>query len=66
MPYRIVVDTEACEGYAKCVEHAADVFKLGDDLPVTLLSDRPGDGVRERMEKAVKSCPRAALKIVDE
>lgn len=61
---RIRVDDEICEGNAICQKVAPEVFTVGDDDRAHLLIERPGEALRDKVEQAVRRCPRQALAIV--
>jgi ferredoxin len=63
---RVIVDQDLCEGNAVCERVAPEVFKVGDDDKSRVLLERPGDDLRAKAELAVKRCPRAAIRIVEE
>jgi ferredoxin len=63
---RVVVDRERCEGYARCVESAPNVFELGDDGQSRPRLERPGEELRAAVERAVRRCPRQAIRIVED
>lgn len=63
---RVIVDPDLCEGNAVCERHAPEVFKVGDDDKAQVLLEHPGEALREKVELAVKRCPRAALRLVDD
>lgn len=62
---KVIVDRDLCEGNAVCVGIAPEVFELGDDDVVRILIENPDESLRGKVEEAVRSCPRQALKIVD-
>jgi len=58
---RVVVDLELCEGNAVCSSVAPEVFVVGDDdLARVKLAPVP-EGLRAKVEVAVRRCPRQAL-----
>jgi ferredoxin len=59
---RVVVDLDLCEGNARCVESAPEVFELRDDQ-ARLLIEHPGERLRGKVEQAVRLCPRQAISI---
>jgi ferredoxin len=64
---RIVVNRELCEGNARCVGVAPEVFRLDDELDtVQLLIERPAAALRDKLETAAALCPRQALTLVDD
>jgi ferredoxin len=62
----VIVDQDLCEGNALCERHAPEVFRVGDDDKTHVLLERPGEELRAKVELAVKRCPRAAIKLVEE
>src|SRR5262249_13278874 len=63
---RVIVDQDLCEGNTVCERHAPEVFKVGDDDKSQVLVEHAGEGLRAKVELAVKRCPRAAIKLVEE
>jgi ferredoxin len=63
---RVIVDQDLCEGNAVCEHHAPQVFKVGEDDKSQVLIERPGEELRAKVELAVKRCPRAAIKLVED
>ena len=60
---KVVIDHTLCEGHAKCMENAPEVFEVrDDDYSYALLDEIPED-LRAKVERAVESCPRAAIRI---
>lgn len=62
---RVVVDENLCEGNARCVVSAPEVFALQDDQAHVLI-EQPGDDLRGKVEQAVRLCPRRAIAIVED
>ncbi len=57
---RLVVDLNKCQGYAQCVPLAPQVFKLhGEEALV--YDPNPDDTQRQRVLRAVASCPVQAI-----
>ena len=63
---KVKVDFDLCESNALCEAIAPDIFELDDDDFLQLLDDEVTDENRDRVERAVASCPRAAISIVEE
>ncbi len=63
---RVEADYDLCESNALCEAVAPDVFRLDDDDFLQIDDPTVTDENRPRVEQAVASCPKAALKIVDE
>jgi len=58
---KVLVNADMCEGHAKCQQAAPEVFKLGpDDVSIVLLDDVPED-LKEKVDRAIRLCPRQAI-----
>jgi ferredoxin len=62
---RVEVDFDACEANALCEAMAPDVFFVDDDDNLQVEDPTVTDDNRSRVERAVASCPKSALRIVD-
>jgi ferredoxin len=62
---KVVVDFDLCESNAVCMGIAPEVFEVREDDFLYILDENPPDALRPKMEEAVASCPRAAIKLVD-
>ncbi|MCP4007834.1 MAG: ferredoxin [bacterium] len=60
---KIVVDYDLCEANAVCEGQAPEIFKVDEEDCLHLLEESPGDDKREKIESAVRLCPRQALSI---
>lgn len=60
---KIVVDWERCEANAVCMRAAPEVFRVDDDDRLHLLVTDVPPELRAKVEKAVSTCPRAALSL---
>ena len=60
---RVVVDRTLCESNAVCARLVPEVFTVDDDDQLQIKQDRPPDALRERVEHAVRRCPKLALSI---
>ena len=47
------------------MEAAPEVFKLHDDDTLEVLNENPSPELRAKLEKAVRLCPKQAIKLVD-
>jgi ferredoxin len=62
---RVEVNHDVCEGHGKCVMTAPEVFELrDDDLSYVLVDDVPED-LKTKVERAIRLCPRAAIRWVN-
>lgn len=64
MPYRIVVNREACQSNAECVSLAPTVFGL-DDEELCVVVD-PEGARSKRILDAARACPVDAITLIDE
>jgi ferredoxin len=62
---RVVVDFDLCESNAVCMEVAPEVFEVRDDDFLYILNETPPEELRAKVENAVRSCPRQAIKLED-
>ena len=58
-----VVDHALCEGHARCEETAPQVFQVDDDDKSQVLVDILPEELRDRVEVAVRVCPRQAISL---
>jgi ferredoxin len=60
----VEVDTDACDGYARCTEVAPDVFAINSDTDlVRILVEEVPDVYKGRVIAAVEKCPKRALRV---
>lgn len=62
---RVTVDWQLCESNGFCTELAPEVLELRDDDNLYVLVEEPDESQRPKLEQAVRSCPRQALRVVD-
>ena len=63
---RIVVDYDLCESNAICMGIAPEVFEVRDDDFLYLLTETPGEELREKIEESVRRCPKQAITIAED
>ena len=63
---KVVVDFDLCESNALCESIAPETFELDDDDFLQILDDRVTEANRPALERAVASCPRAAISLVED
>ena len=63
---RIVVDFDLCQSHALCTQAAPEVFEVDGQGYLNVKLERPGEPLRERVEKAARECPTMAIAIVEE
>jgi ferredoxin len=62
---KIIVDWDRCEANAVCMRAAPEVFRVDEDDKLHVLVDEVPADLRAKVEKAVRSCPKAALSLVE-
>ena len=60
---KIVVDYDSCESNGRCMRAAPKVFKVDEDGNLEILDDSPPEGMRAEVERAVRLCPKQAIKL---
>ena len=61
--YKVIVDPNVCDLHGICVEAAPEVFEMGDDGVLRVLNETPGEGLRAKVDEAVRGCPTGAISI---
>jgi ferredoxin len=62
MSFRVVADTDVCQGHQLCQGEAPTVFGFDADADVVvLLEETPDESLRAEVSQAVKYCPAFAL-----
>jgi len=62
---KIVVDHGRCDAHGNCVGACPEVFYLDDNDDLHVLNEHPHEELREKVEAAVRLCPKAALSVTD-
>jgi ferredoxin len=62
---RVQVDRDLCESNGMCVQVAPTVFTLDDDDELHILQEEPEEALRDRVEDAVRRCPKQALSLAE-
>jgi ferredoxin len=52
-----------CDLHGLCVEAAPEVFEIGDDGALHVLNETPPEGLRAKVDAAVRGCPTGAISI---
>jgi ferredoxin len=60
---RVEVDHDACEANAVCAGLVPEVFAVDDDDQLHILVDEVPGQLTEGVRHAVRSCPKAALRL---
>jgi ferredoxin len=63
---RVVVDRTLCESNAVCARLVPEIFAIDDDDRLQIKQEKPPPALRERVEHAVRRCPKLALSIVQD
>lgn len=63
---KVKVDFDLCESNALCEAIAPETFRLDDNDYLEVLDEDVTDENRADIERAVASCPRSAISIVEE
>ena len=67
MSFRVVADTDVCQGHQLCQGEAPTVFGFDADADVVVLLDEtPDESLRAEVSQAVKYCPAFALSIEED
>ncbi|PEQ13597.1 hypothetical protein B2G71_04500 [Novosphingobium sp. PC22D] len=61
----LVVDRGLCDVNGLCVEHAPDHLRIDEDEELEIIRAEVREDEREAVARAVASCPKAALKVLD-
>jgi sterol 14-demethylase len=64
-PFRIVVDTDLCQGHAVCTGEAPELFELAENGEVRVLEEAPRRELRRKAEQAARYCPNQVIRIED-
>ena len=62
---RVIVDYDLCESNALCMAAAPEVFEVREDDFLYVLQEEPPEELREKVEAAVRACPKAAITVID-
>ena len=60
---KVVVNLNVCDLHGLCVEAAPEVFQIGDDGALHVLEETPPEGLRAKVNAAVRECPTGAISI---
>jgi ferredoxin len=64
MALKVLIDLEACQGYACCMMEMPTMFDLDEATgKAFLLDENPSDDQRADAERAVRACPARAIKL---
>ena len=60
---KVAVDTQLCQGHARCVTICPDVFDMDDLGNVVVIDDEPPVDLADDVDEAVWACPESAIRI---
>jgi len=60
---KVVVNRSLCDGNGNCAAAAPEIFALDDDDQLEVLRESFGEELRDKVEAAVRSCPKNALSL---
>lgn len=63
---KVEVNHDKCEGHGKCEQAAPEVFELRDDDLSYVLVDEVPPEQKEKVDRAIRLCPRQAISWVEE
>jgi len=63
---KVQVDYDLCESNGLCEALAPETFELDADDALQVLDDRVTDTNVDLLERAVASCPKSAISLVDD
>ncbi|QBI53649.1 ferredoxin [Streptomonospora litoralis] len=64
MAMKLVLDLDACQGYANCLIESPGLFDIDDGTDkAVLLDETPAEDRRAEAEAAVRGCPARAISI---
>jgi ferredoxin len=63
---KVIVNRLLCDGNGNCVGEAPELFAMRDDDTLQVLKDSFGETLRAKAEAAVQSCPKNALRLVED
>ncbi len=63
---KVKVDFDLCESNALCEAIAPATFEIDDDDNLQILDENVNEENRDTIERAVASCPKSAISVVDD
>jgi ferredoxin len=62
---RVDVDWNLCESNGLCQAAAPEVFELQEDDTLLILQETPADALKDKVEEAIRNCPKRAISLLD-
>ena len=63
---KVVVDRSLCDGSGNCTAAAPELFLLDGDRKLMILHETIGPELVAKAKAAVKSCPKRALRLIED
>jgi ferredoxin len=63
---RVRVDPDKCEGHARCLGLAPELFDIDDYGLASVLVDRVPEGLEEKARLAAANCPEYAIEVLED
>jgi ferredoxin len=63
---RILVDDELCEANAYCMNCCPEVFHVDDKDELHVDNSKITEALLEQIDRAIRTCPRQALELVED
>ncbi len=63
---KVVVDYDLCESNAICMSIEPTVFEVRDDDMLYVLDEHPDESKRDKIDEAVRRCPKQAISVVED
>jgi len=63
---QVVVNRDLCESNAVCMGILPQVFEVGEDDVLQILDEHPPEELRDKVEQAVRMCPKQALSVLED
>jgi ferredoxin len=63
---KVIVDTAKCQGHARCVAVAPDVFELNSDGYIAREEFPVAEGLEKQARRGVNACPERAMRLIEE
>jgi ferredoxin len=61
---KVVVDTEACAGHARCFARAPDIYDLDDDGYCAITELEVPAGSEQAAAEGARACPEKAITVI--
>ena len=63
MGMHITVDYDLCASTGNCMRECPEAFEVREDGYLYLLLEKPPESLRQKVERAVNSCPNNAISL---